>query len=152
MKIDFSHMRSHARDDRPWHGAALVVEALVLLAFIVASLAIITQLLAGAHQRAADAAELSNAAILAANDAEAFAANPAESSQRKFYRDDASGLMPAELQGENENDLYEVERTVSRERSADGFLLHAHITVTRNGDQVYELDTARYVSNKEAAL
>ena len=50
MKIDFSHMRSHARDDRPWHGAALVVEALVLLAFIVASLAIITQLLAGAHQ------------------------------------------------------------------------------------------------------
>lgn len=77
MGIDLSRLRrGNDHDRRPWHGAAFIVEALVLLVFLIASLAVIMQVIAGAHERSIEADRLSNAIILASNDAEAFAADP----------------------------------------------------------------------------
>ena len=42
MGIDLSRLRrGNDHDRRPWHGAAFIVEALVLLVFLIASLAVI---------------------------------------------------------------------------------------------------------------
>ena len=44
MGIDLSRLRrGNDHDRRPWHGAAFIVEALVLLVFLIASLAVIMQ-------------------------------------------------------------------------------------------------------------
>lgn len=52
MGIDLSRLRrGNDHDRRPWHGAAFIVEALVLLVFLIASLAVIMQVIAGAHER-----------------------------------------------------------------------------------------------------
>ena len=80
MGIDLSRLRrGNDHDRRPWHGAAFIVEALVLLVFLIASLAVIMQVIAGAHERSIEADRLSNAIILASNDAEAFAINDSPS-------------------------------------------------------------------------
>lgn len=57
-----------------WHGTAFLVEALVLLAFLTAALAVFAQLFASARTEAARGAELSEAVAIAQNAAERFAA------------------------------------------------------------------------------
>ena len=48
MGIDLSRLRrGNDHDRRPWHGAAFIVEALVLLVFLIASLAVIMQVTSG---------------------------------------------------------------------------------------------------------
>ena len=84
MGIDLSRLRrGNDHDRRPWHGATFIVEALVLLVFLIASLAVIMQVIAGAHERSIEADRLSNAIILASNDAEAFAADPTSGGRKK---------------------------------------------------------------------
>lgn len=65
-----------ARTERAplWHGTAFLVEALVLLAFLTAALAVFAQLFASARTEAARGAELSEAVAIAQNAAERFAA------------------------------------------------------------------------------
>ncbi|RDC11416.1 hypothetical protein C1861_12840, partial [Eggerthella lenta] len=59
MGIDLSRLRrGNDHDRRPWHGAAFIVEALVLLVFLIASLAVIMQVIAGAHERSIEADRL----------------------------------------------------------------------------------------------
>ena len=71
MGIDLSRLRrGNDHDRRPWHGAAFIVEALVLLVFLIASLAVIMQVIAGAHERSIEADRLSNAIILASRSEE----------------------------------------------------------------------------------
>ena len=119
MGIDLSRLRrGNDHDRRPWHGAAFIVEALVLLVFLIASLAVIMQVIAGAHERSIEADRLSNAIILASNDAEAFAADP------------TSGNTGGEYV------------------LVDGQLYTAHIYVSCGGEATYQIDTARYVSNE----
>ena len=61
MGIDLSRLRrGNDHDRRPWHGAAFIVEALVLLVFLIASLAVIMQVIAGAHERSIEADRLSH--------------------------------------------------------------------------------------------
>ena len=59
MGIDLSRLRrGNDHDRRPWHGAAFIVEALVLLVFLIASLAVIMQVIAGAHERSIEDGQL----------------------------------------------------------------------------------------------
>ena len=62
-----------------WHGKAFLVEALVLLVFLVASLSILVALFVQARTEADEGERLSQAVQLAQNAAEEFAADPAGS-------------------------------------------------------------------------
>lgn len=112
-----------------WHGAAFVMEALLLLVFLAFALAVFMQLFGVAHSRGTEERQLTQAVLLASNDAEAFAAAP------------QAGTVATTF------DAYAVEREVSTERSQGGTLYRAIITVTCEGRSVYELESARYVSD-----
>lgn len=112
--------------------AALLIEALVILLFLVASLGLLMQVLSRASAQGERAAELARAVELASNVAERFAVDPAGTAG-VTYEDGLSATC----------------EVVS---GADG-LVRAHIVVNAadDGAAVYELDTARYVS-ADAAL
>ena len=64
-------------DARPaWSGMAVLVEAMLVLAFLIASLAVVTQLFAKAAMRASEGEQLAQAVALATTTAERFAADP----------------------------------------------------------------------------
>ena len=122
-----------ARRDSPnrpaWSGMAVVVEAMVLLLFLVGSLAIVTQLFASSALRAREGQQLAAADAAATNAAERFSADPAA----------ADGVT-------TEGDL-EVACAVTDEALASGTLYHATITVLADDAEppLYVLETSRYV-------
>lgn len=151
MAIDLSHLhagRSSARDRRPWHGAAFIVESLVLLVFLVGSLAVLMQVMGDAHERGTDADRLSNAVILASNDAEAFAADPSNGSQTAEFALVDGTLVAASDASDQNVELYVVTRTVQENAEKAGILYEAHIEVSTEDALVYQMDTTRYVSSE----
>lgn len=149
-----------------WHGTAFLIEALVLVAFLMAALAVVLSLFASARAEEARAARLSEAVTLAQNAAEAFAATDEPVSR---VRQEA---------GAQTGDLYVVAVDVAAEERATGTLYTATISVSAadtpegadvaegasgatnaesaaGGEALYTLDTARYVaasaSREEAA-
>lgn len=124
--------RRRAADARGKRGLAFVVEALVLLAFLAAFMAVIMQLLGGASVRGTAAAELDRAVVLATNVAEHFAADPSS--------------IPDELQDRG----YTVHSTVTSDPRPGGTLYSLDSTVLNEaGEPVYSLSTARYVSSAD---
>lgn len=103
--------RKRPRVTPPWTGTAFLVEALVLLAFLVAMLALFMALFAGAAERGRQADQLTQAVSLAQNAAERFAADPADAAP--LYAQ--SGLV-AQVKAQSEE-------------QAGGTLWHAVITV-----------------------
>lgn len=217
MIIDTSQLRQTAqRERRPWHGAAFVVEALVLLAFLVTALAVVMQVMSASYERGAQADELSDAIVIASNDAEAFAADPTSTSFDTHFANIDGALVPTSSASEsagvdanaganagvsedanadvnadvsadvsesanaganagasastsagatasadasadadtgaaasaNTNATYELSRTVDAQATEGGTLYRAHITVSCDNSVIYELDTARYLSDK----
>ena len=126
-----------------WHGKAFLVEALVLLVFLVASLSILVALFVQARTGADEGERLSQAVQLAQNAAEEFAADPA-GSQGLAIED---GGLVATVQ-------------VGEEAHESGSLLSATVTVVDEegggsieaGEEIYRLDTARYVPGYEGGL
>ena len=139
MSFDLATHRK-SRPGRPiWSGAAFIVEALLLLVFLVASLAIFTQLFAASAGKAAESRELSQAVSVASNMAEQFAADP------------ASVSTVTEL------DNLIVVCDTTDERRENGVLHHATITVyergqaaspesVSTGEPLYSVTTANYES------
>lgn len=201
MIIDTSQLRQTAqRERRPWHGAAFVVEALVLLAFLVTALAVVMQVMSASYERGAQADELSDAIVIASNDAEAFAADPTSTSFDTHFANIDGALVPTSSASESAgadadaganadvsesadagasagaaasasanagasedanagaaasadstasaNATYELSRTVDVQATESGTLYRAHITVSCDNSVIYELDTARYLSDK----
>lgn len=107
---------------------AFIVEALVLFVFLVATLAIVTQLFFASANRAQRSLELERAVTIAANTAERFSANP----------------LSRELDGSY--DGLEASCRVTPQRMAAGTLYHALVTVRSGDEEVYRLETSRYVS------
>lgn len=126
-----------------WHGKAFLVEALVLLVFLVASLSILVALFVQARTEADEGERLSQAVQLAQNAAEEFAADPV-GSQGLAIED---GGLVATVQ-------------VGEEAHESGSLLNATVTVVDEegggsieaGEEIYRLDTARYVLGFEGGL
>ncbi|WP_270295274.1 hypothetical protein [Eggerthella sinensis] len=152
MALDLSRLRrSSVHDRRPWHGAAFIVESLVLLVFLMASLAVLMQVMGNAHERGIEADKLSNAIILASNDAEAFSADPTAGDRSVLFSLVDGELI--ELTGATDDaastDRYQVERTVQQHAEKAGTLYEAHIEVSSGGNAVYEVNTSRYVSGEE---
>ena len=120
---------TRATHTRPaWSGMAMLVEAMLLLVFLMASLAIAMQLFAASSARAQQGRDLARAVAEATNVAERFAADPAT----------AGGVTQA--------DNLTVDCQVTDEQTARGTLYHATITVYGDDaqDPVYVLTTARY--------
>lgn len=111
-----------------WHGAAFLVEALILLAFLIASMAIFFQLFSAASMQGKESVRLTEAVTLASSAAEEFAADPTS--------------VPA---GQTVNG-YQVEWNVTPHATSAGVLYDAHIVVSQDGQELYALDTSRYVS------
>lgn len=134
--------RHASRIGANWHGRAFLVEALVLLAFLVVSLAVLISLFVNARVEGAQGDRLTQAVQLAQNAAEQFAANP----------QDGAGLG-------GEQDGLRVVVEVAEEPHDQGVLYSAVIYVTDKllgsagkdadgedaGGEVFRLKTARYV-------
>ena len=132
--------------DTTWHGTAFVVEALVLLAFLAFALAVFMQLFGVSHARGAEERQLTQAVLLASNAAEEFAATPQAGSTSAAF--DAEGnALDAAADGEG---VYVVSSEVTPERTEGGTMYRANIVVTCDGETVYQLESARYVSNGSA--
>ena len=121
---------TRSSQERPaWSGMAVVVESMLLLLFLIGSLAILLQLFATGTSRASEGERLAQAVAAATSAAERFAADPADSG------------------GTTEQDELQVVCDVTEEDAGAGTLYHATITVFSEEQEppVYVLETARYV-------
>ena len=152
MALDLSRLRrSSVHDRRPWHGAAFIVESLVLLVLPHGLRSpVLMQVMGNAHERGIEADKLSNAIILASNDAETFAADPTTGDRTaQFSLVDGELVELTGAEGAASGERYEVERTVQQHTEKAGTLYEAHIEVSSGGNAVYEVNTSRYVSGEE---
>ena len=131
-------------EDTAWHGTAFIVEALLLLAFLAFSLAVFMQLFGSAHARSVEERQLTQAVRLASNEAERFAADPQAGYGAALY--DAEGNAVA-TGGSEQADTFVVERETASEQMPGGTLYRASIIVSCEGEAIYELETARYLSD-----
>lgn len=145
-----------------WHGTALLVEALVLLAFLVASLALFMQAFAQARGMGAEGSELAQAVAMASNLAEEFAADPATAPE-PLERDGLTAscaiatVAAGGADGTGGQTGPDADDAPSGGSSGDssgaaGTLYRATILVTDgDGDEVYRLVTERYARGDDAA-
>lgn len=148
---DFFAHTGASRERSSWHGAAFVLEVMLLVAFIAASLAVLAAVFSGAQMRGIEAIRLTDAVTLAAsgasNGAEDFAADPeaayAEGTSTTYYAVAAGSVAPCDPSAAN---ACEVTRVVDRNVTQAGALYDATVTVTRDGEVLYELKTSAYVS------
>lgn len=138
-----------------WHGTALLVEALVLLAFLVASLALFMQAFAQARGMGAEGSQLAQAVAMASNLAEEFAADPAAEPE-PLERDGLTASCAVATVAANDADGTGgqtgsgADDALSGAPAGDssgaaGTLYRATILVTDgDGDEMYRLVTERY--------
>lgn len=132
---------SSAGEGIRWSGAAMLVEAMLLLAFLIATLAVLTQMFAAAVEKANESAQLTAAVAVASDTAERFAANPAGVPDQQVV------------------DNMLVVCKVTDEPHTAGVLYHADISVYAmtpgtgadagaelQGEPVYTVSTSRYES------
>lgn len=126
-----SHRSVRKGTHHTWSGTAFVVEALVLLAFMVASLAILLTLFSDAHLRAEDTLKLEAAVAVAGDEAEAFGANPF--------------AVPAEQDVTYQDQTCTVRLIPEATVYSGGVLFNATISVMFDSEELYTVQTARYV-------
>ncbi|MBQ9059485.1 MAG: hypothetical protein IJ125_09900 [Atopobiaceae bacterium] len=120
------HTRS-ANERTSERNAGFLVEALLLLAFLIVALAIFVQLFSQASRAGAHSAEVNRAVLLASNVAEQFASNPTTVSAETT----SEGLTAS--------------CTVNPRATERGTLYQANIVVTNEeGETVYSLQSANY--------
>ena len=118
MDASTLHRRRTSHVKSSWHGKAFLVEALVLLAFLVMSLAVLITLFVNARLESAGGERLAQAVHLAQNAAEEFAANPTDAEALAIEQD---GLA--------------VSAQLSYEPHESGTLVRAVIAVTEQGGE-----------------
>ena len=126
-QINFDSQIRAARKTQRESSLAFIVEALVLLLFLIGSLAIITQLFSLSANKATQSKHLEQGVIVASNVAERFSANPKGVEEMTNER----GLA--------------VSCSVTEENLAYGTRYDALITVFDDNGEVYRLTTSRYV-------
>lgn len=127
---------------------AFMVEALLLIAFLAASVAIILQLFAAAGVHSQEAHRLSMSEHLATNAAESFGASPTTVERMTYYDADGNKVNTSDVRA------YSVQTTITSQHTAAGVMYNASIVVANHeqnydGDVTYELQTQRYLSNSE---
>jgi len=119
---------SHAESRAFWPGTAFLVEALVLLVFLVWGLAVFTNLFSASRQMGAKEEVLQQSVTLASNAAEQFSTDP-------------TGTPDTRIEGD-----YTVSCNVTPQTTSSGTLYKATISVFNAGEEIYSIKTARYVS------
>lgn len=123
------------RGSTSWTGTAFMVETLVLLFFLIASLAVFTQLFAYSANEAKQANRITEATAIAQNAAEEFSVNPQA----------VAAGRPVGLGAAQGAEGYTVTCTVKDAPQATGTYYAAHISVSDDEGEAYALDAARYV-------
>lgn len=123
-----STQRHHGLHRTRKGGRAFIVEALVLFAFLVVTLAVVSQLFFASANQAQKSLELERAVTVAANTAERFSANPT-STELDGVRDGLS-----------------VRCAIMPQFTTTGTLYKATIIVSNEVEDIYTMTTARYVS------
>lgn len=111
MSFSLPTQRTQTAYRSRWSGVAFLIEAMLLLVFVMASLAVFTQLFAESGERANQSKALTDAVAIASTTAERFAADPQGIDSRFEYE----GLL--------------VTCDVTSETRAGGTLWHADIAV-----------------------
>ena len=124
------------RGKTSWTSTAFMVEAIALLFFLVASVAVFTQLFASAANDSNQASRLASATVVAQNVAEEFSANPAA-----VAKGEEVGLGIAK-EGTSK---FQVKCKVTKKKQSSGILYTAHITVSDDQGAAYSLDADRFV-------
>lgn len=137
--------RKPMTDRRPWHGMAFIMEALVLLVFLVVSVAILMQLFGAVRTHNEKASVLSTSILLASNEAERFTIDPVSDTTQYYTL--ADGFF-TEAEEETEGTL-KVNRTVRPARTDAGIIYYATITVEQHDLIIYEIDSACYSADAE---
>ena len=114
-------------------GTGFLVEALLVLALLMACLAVFVRLFSAAQLEGLHANHISEAVIVATNCAEEFCADPTG------------------VDGSSSRDGFDVTCEVTPTRRDGGTYYEAHIVVSANDEKLYELDTSRYVSGGDAS-
>lgn len=112
---------------------AFLIEALVLMAVLIASMAVFTQLFTHSAVAAHQAEELTRATLLAQNAAEEFSSDPA-------------AVAAGNVSAVDGSDGLTVSCDVDSDAQGRGTLYTAHITVSDDSGEVYALDASRYES------
>ena len=116
------------RSNTTWHGTAFVIEALVLLVFLAAALAVFFTLLASSHMQSVENEKMAGAAVVATSTAEQFAATPTD--------------VPAtQNQG-----IYTVELITTPNKMEGGTMYKGEIVVYEGDRELFGMNTSRYVS------
>lgn len=116
-----------------WSNTAFLVESLVLLFFLIACLAVFTQMFAHSWRTSSDASKLSAACVVAQNAAEEFEANPQAVQNDTIDVSDVSGTS------------FHINRSVESEATATGTMYAVHIAVSDDTGEVYSLEAQRYM-------
>lgn len=111
MSFELPTKRSSTVARARWSGAAFLVEAMLLLVFIMVSLAVFTQLFAASAERANASRSLTDAVSVATSVAERFCADPTS------------------VEGEYAEDDLQVVCQVTSEKRAGGVMYYATINV-----------------------
>lgn len=127
MAMSSAHTGQRAKRTRK-SGRAFIIESLVMFVFLVATLAIVTQLFIASANKSVQGQDLERSSLLAANVAERFSADPL-SNNLNLSQD---GLF--------------VTCAVTPQPLSSGTLYKAVITVSDGYDDIYTIETARYVS------
>lgn len=139
MSFQLPTERTHEEVAPSWSNAAFLVESMLLLVFLIASLAVFTQMFSASVTHAENSRQLTAAVTAASDTAERFAANPSQVSAIE----ENGGLIVA--------------CNISSEDRLSGTLYHATISVYApnsfdrsagqpTGDPVYSVSTARFES------
>lgn len=112
--------------------STFMVEAMLILACLLVVLAVCMSLFAFANQTGARTEAEQQAIALAQGTAERFAADPSS----------------VELL--EESDGFQVNTQIDRQPQGAGVMVFATISVLRDGEQLFQMDTARYVSGATA--
>ena len=112
---------------------AFLIEALVLMAVLIASMAVFTQLFTHSAVAAHQAEDLTRATLLAQNAAEEFSSDPAAVAAGKTV---GQGVAAGNVSAGD----------VDSDAQGRGTLYTAHITVSDDSGEVYALDASRYES------
>lgn len=144
-------LNGSARSQHTWHGTAFVLEAVALVFFLTVSLAVVTNLFGSAHKLGQTSNDLTCAITLATtgseNGAEAFAANPEKAFQGSlYYTYEGSTFHKVETYTSG---LFAVTNTITSTPSEGGVMYTDTIVVTRFNENVYKLETKKFVSSKE---
>lgn len=145
MSFQLPSSRRHLHSRPAWSGAAFIVEAILLLAFLIGSLAVFTQMFALSMQKSAESQTLSQAVALASSTAERFAADPADA-QGTELRDGLRVECQVTPEMTDTGTLYRAEIAVYDE--TDGAASAGGVAGAAN-EPIYSISTARYESEAD---